>query len=58
MYAETAANQMNGVPRPATVLVNDDEAEVIKERESIHDVFVHHRIPVRLRGGGYGRSEI
>jgi hypothetical protein len=49
---------MNGVPRPATVLVNDDEAEVIKERESIHDVFVHHRIPVRLRGGGYGRSEI
>jgi diaminopimelate decarboxylase len=52
MYAETAANQMNGVPRPATVLVNDDDAEVIKERESIHDVFVHHRIPVRLRGGG------
>lgn len=52
MYAETAANQMNGVPRPATVLVNGDDAEVIKERESIQDVFAHHRIPVRLRGGG------
>ncbi|MDA1258111.1 MAG: hypothetical protein O3C10_09775, partial [Chloroflexi bacterium] len=52
MYAETASNQMNGVPRPATVLVNGEDAEVIKERESIQDVFMKHRIPVRLRGGG------
>jgi diaminopimelate decarboxylase len=48
MYAETTSNQFNGIPRPATVLVNGDEAEVIKERETVEDVFVKHRIPTRL----------
>lgn len=49
MYAETASTQFNGVPRPCTVLVNGEHAEVIKERESVLDVFAKHRIPPRLR---------
>lgn len=49
MYAEIFTARYNGVPLPATVLVNDGQAEVIKERESVEDVFSHHRIPERLR---------
>lgn len=49
MYAETLSNQFNGIPRPATVLVNETEAEIIKERETVEDVFAKHRIPTRLR---------
>lgn len=48
MYAETSSTQFNGVPRPATVLVCGDEVDVIKERETVLDVFSHHRIPERL----------
>ena len=49
MYAETASTQLNGVPRPATVLVNGTQAEVVKERETVQDVFARHRVPPRLR---------
>lgn len=49
MYAETVSTQLNGVPRPATVLVNGGSVELIKERESVFDVFAKHRIPPRLR---------
>ena len=48
MYAEVASTQMNGVPRPATVLVNGTDAEIIKERESVLDVFSRYRLPPRL----------
>ncbi|MBN1221933.1 MAG: hypothetical protein JXB23_01700 [Candidatus Aminicenantes bacterium] len=49
MYAETVSTQLNGIPRPATVLVNGTEAEIIKERETVEDVFAKHRIPPRLQ---------
>jgi diaminopimelate decarboxylase len=49
MYAETTANQFNAIPRPATVLVNGDRADVIKERETFEDVFAKVRMPDRLR---------
>lgn len=49
MYAETASTQLNGVPRPATVLVNGTQVEVVKERETVQDVFARHRVPPRLR---------
>jgi diaminopimelate decarboxylase len=49
MYAESQSRQFNGQPRPATVLVNEGRAEIIKERESVLDIFAHHRIPPRLR---------
>jgi len=49
MYAETSSTQFNGIPRPATVLVNGTETEIIKARETVEDVFAKHRIPTRLR---------
>jgi diaminopimelate decarboxylase len=49
MYAEIFTARYNGVPLPATVLVNGNEAEVIKEREAVDDVFARHRVPERLR---------
>jgi diaminopimelate decarboxylase len=49
MYAETTSSQFNGQPRPATVLVHGDAAEVIKTRDTVDDVFAHHRIPPRLQ---------
>ena len=51
MYAETSSTQFNGVPRPATVMVKEDRADVIKERETVQDVFARHRIPERLLVG-------
>jgi diaminopimelate decarboxylase len=50
MYAEATSSQFNGQPRPATVLVNGSDAEIIKEAETIEDVFRQHRIPARLGG--------
>ena len=49
MYAETCSTQFNGIPRPATVLVSGSQAEIIKEREAIGDVFSKHRLLERLR---------
>lgn len=49
MYAETTSTQFNGLPRPATVLVGGDQVDLIKERETLADVFEKHRIPERLR---------
>jgi diaminopimelate decarboxylase len=48
MYAEVFANQFNGLPRMATVLVNDRRAELIKRRETIADVFATQLVPSRL----------
>ncbi len=49
MYAETASTQLNGIPRPATVLVNGSSIDLVKERETVGDIFAKHRIPDRLR---------
>lgn len=49
MYSETTSTQFNGIPRPATVLVNEGSAELIKARETVEDVFRLHQIPDRLR---------
>jgi diaminopimelate decarboxylase len=49
MYAETIANQFNAIPRPATILVSPAGAEVIKQRETVEDLFARHVIPSRLR---------
>ena len=51
MYAESTSTQFNGVPRPATVLVNGADADVIKERETVEDVFARHQVPKRLVAG-------
>lgn len=39
----------NALPRPAVILVNGEESEVIKIAESNEDVFSRDRIPERLR---------
>lgn len=56
MYAETVANQFNGMPRPATVLVSGRECHLIKRRETIRDVFQLHEVPARLLVGSFGSS--
>jgi diaminopimelate decarboxylase len=48
MYAETTSNQYNGIPRPATVLVDGTKADLIKKRETVEDVFARHLIPSRF----------
>lgn len=50
MYAEVFSNQFNGIPRPAGVMVSrDGTIEVIREAETIRDVFAHHRVPERFK---------
>lgn len=50
-YQDANTSNFNALPRPATVLVNGGEAEVIKRAEAIADVFSRDRIPERLGGG-------
>jgi diaminopimelate decarboxylase len=47
-YQESSASNFNALPRPATVLVNGTEAEVVKRAESIEDVYGRDLIPDRL----------
>ncbi|MBN1321006.1 MAG: diaminopimelate decarboxylase [Thermoleophilia bacterium] len=45
-YCYAMASNYNGTPRPAVVLVNDGQARVIIERESLADLVAKHR-PLR-----------
>lgn len=47
-YQDACANNFNGLPRPATILVHGEHAEVVKRAESVQDVFRRDRIPRRL----------
>ena len=47
-YQDANATNFNALPRPATVLVTDDQAELVKRAETIEDVFARDRIPPRL----------
>ncbi len=47
-YQEVSASNFNALPRPAMVLVKGDQLDVIKEAESIEDVYRRDRIPKRL----------
>ena len=48
-YAYAMASNYNRFRRPAVVLVNDGEADLIIERETLDDVLSHDLIPDRLR---------
>lgn len=48
-YAESQASQFNSIPRPATVLVNGGDAEVIRRREALDDVFATQVVPERFK---------
>jgi diaminopimelate decarboxylase len=49
-YQDATATNFNAMPRPATVLVCDDTATVIKRAETVDDVFRRDVVPERLRG--------
>ena len=44
-YTYALSNNYNGIPRPAIVLVNEGEANLIVERESYKDLIKHDVIP-------------
>ena len=56
-YQDATAANFNAMPRPATVLVNGREAEVIKRAETIEDVFRRDIVPSRLRAAPAPRSQ-
>ena len=47
-YQDANATNFNALPRPATVLVTGDQAELVKRGETVEDVFARDRIPPRL----------
>ncbi len=47
-YAYTMASQYNSRPRPAEVMVNKSEVDVIRRRESYSDLLNGQNVPVRL----------
>ncbi len=50
-YGETKAALFNAQPRPATVLVSGEHAEIITQRETLQDILHRFRIPPRLLAG-------
>ncbi len=48
-HQESSASNFNALPRPATVLVNGADAEVVKVGETTGDVYARDRVPERLR---------
>jgi diaminopimelate decarboxylase len=47
-YQDANATNFNAMPRPATLLVTGDQAEIVKRAETIEDVFKRDVIPERL----------
>lgn len=47
-YQESSASNFNSLPRPASVLVSGETAELVKRAESIEDVYGRDIVPERL----------
>lgn len=47
-YHEVSASNFNALPRPATILVNGDRADIIRRAETVADVFARDVIPERF----------
>jgi diaminopimelate decarboxylase len=47
-YQDANATNFNALPRPATVLITGDRAELVKRAETVDDVFARDIIPERL----------
>lgn len=47
-YQDASASNFNALPRPGTVLVTGDAAEIVKRAESVDDVFGRDVVPARL----------
>ncbi len=50
-YQEVSMSNFNAIPRPATVLVTDDRASIIRERETEADVLGRDVVPEHLHRG-------
>ena len=48
-YQESSASNFNALPRPASILVHGDGAEVIKRAETLDDVWARDVVPERVR---------
>ena len=48
-YQEVSMSNFNAIPRPATVLVTGDQAEVIRRRETQEEVFNRDILPAHLQ---------
>lgn len=47
-YVEPCSRNFNALPRPGTVLVSADQAELIKRHETVEEVFARDIVPVRF----------
>ena len=47
-YQEVSTSNFNAMPRPAAVLVTGDQSAVIREAETLEDVFRRDRVPEHL----------
>jgi diaminopimelate decarboxylase len=56
-YQEASASNFNALPRPATILVRADTAEIIRRAETIDDVFAREIIPPRLAAESDARPD-
>ena len=50
-YSDSEASCANAVPRPASVLVNGTDAQLVKRRETHGEIFARDLIPTRLHAG-------
>jgi diaminopimelate decarboxylase len=49
-YQDATSSNFNAMGRPATVLVNGKDADVIKTAETLDDLLAREQVPPRLRG--------
>ena len=50
-YQEACACNFNAIPRPATILVRDNDAQVVRRAETIEDVFARDIAPTKGESG-------
>ena len=57
-YQEVSMSNFNAMPRPATLLVNQDKISVIRKAETQEDVFQRDIIPAHLQDKRQGEPAI
>ncbi len=55
-YQDASASNFNALPRPGTVLVSGESAELIRRHETVDDVFARDLIPQHLDDGEAGAT--
>ena len=56
-YQESSSSNFNAFPRPASILVRADQAEIIKRAETVEDVWSRDLVPERLDVGERSLSQ-